>query len=233
MQNFIRKRPYTFVSIIFHLILFIFIIIFSLIKSCSSNKEYHVFELSDISENSSVSRKLEKNNFIEKKLKDNSNIREIESIEKIDYSDFLKKNPEITNKPIRISEKNEKVVIKKINFDDIPKFKFRNDSLSSSTESMVLDQEELNDYALYVSDTISLIWDSLDPKIDIYLEAEVRFIISYDGSIRDIKIIRSSKNDYFDSLVMNLMKSLERFSPTPNKKDLSYEMLFKLKLNDG
>ena len=217
MRAFFKTRPDLGISIAFHLIVFFGLLLFFFIKSCTKEKTVYVFEIIETSEQSSVipqekSKPISKPSIAEKK--------EIAPIKRMDYEQFLKENAK-TKPETSVPKKQTQV-------KPLPKFQVQPAQEAEVKPSQALDTSALQNYGQYVFRLINAQWNKPSANSEKNLLAKVQLVVLSNGRIQSVEIVESSGNANFDQSILNVFKAIAQFKPTPNRKNETFVMNFKL-----
>ena len=210
MRAYFKTRPDLVISIFFHLIVFLGLLLFFLIKSCSKEKTVYVFEIIETSEQSLV--------IPQEKVKPKSkpfitDKKEIAPIKRMDYEQFLEENaktkPQTQVKPL-------------------PKFQVQPAQQTENKPHQPLKSSAIQKYGLDVFRQISAQWNKPSVNYGKNLSVKVQFVVFSNGRIQSVRIIESSGNANFDQSILNVFKAIVQFKPTPSKQDETFVMNFQL-----
>ena len=218
MQSYFKKRPHIFFSVLFHGLLLLSLIVFAVMKSCYKEEPIHVFEMTDVSEKTTIAQEIKP-------------VKQSTPIKKMDYSEFLKENPKVAKKPTEVTKENKKTSnqnISKINLDSLPKFEVKSSETSQSQVNDILKRNALEEYGVYIYKTISANWVEPKLKSSRVLELTVSFTVRGDGELANVQITKSSGNSVFDASIMKVFYLIKRFNQTPTGASEVFSMAFKI-----
>lgn len=220
MRAYFKTRPDLVISIFFHLIVFLGILLFFLIKSCSKEESVYVFEMVDTSDQLLVDSKAESKPKLQSSILKK---KETAPIKRMDYEQFLKENgkPKYNPQTATASTQNEVKLL--------PKFEVQVDSQVEVKPNQSLQASVLQEYGRYVYKQISAQWDKPSANSGNNLSVKVQFALLPNGQIQSVKIVQSSGNLIFDQSVLNVFKNISKFKPTPSSQRETFIMNFRLK----
>ena len=217
MRAFLKTRPDLGISIAFHLIVFLGLLLFFFIKSCTKEKTVYVFEMIETSEQSHVipQEKLAPKSkpFITEK-------KEIAPIKRMDYEQFLKENAK--TKP-ETSVPNIQTQIK-----PLPRFQVQPTQETEVKPLQTLKPSAIQKYGQDVFRQISAQWNKPSVNSGNNLSVKVQFLVLSNGHIQSVKIVETSGKADFDLSILNVFKAIAKFKPTPSKQDETFVMNFYL-----
>ena len=217
MRAFFKTRPGLGISIVFHLIVFLALLLFFFIKSCTKEKTVYVFEMIETSEQSLVISQEELKPKSKPSITEN---KEIAPIKRMDYDQFLKENAK--TKPETLVPKTQTQV------KPLPKFQVQPTQQAEVKPSQALDASARQKYGQDVFRQISAQWNKPSAYSGKNLSVKVQFVVLSNGRIKSVKIVESSGNANFDQSILNVFKAIAQFKPTPNGQNETFVMNFKL-----
>ena len=212
ISHYFKNKPDLSISVIIHFVLFLVLVLFFVIKSCSKDKDIYVFEIVD------TPSETEPAPVIQKKSKPKPKPKEMKPIKPMNYEQFLKENP----------MPRQKVTDTPPNVKPLPDFEYRVEEIESVRQSSPTNATLLEKYQRYVYSTISTAWNKPRNSTGAVLSVRVQFTILPDGSIQSAKIINSSGNQRFDQSILNVFEAIARFDSTPSGKKEAFLMNFRL-----
>ena len=217
MRAYFKTRPDLVISILFHLIIFLGLIVFFFVKSCTKEKSLYVFEMVEIKEESASIPQFKPKQKAKSTI---SQQKEMMPIKRLDYKQFLKENAklksQIKDKPIQNKLK------------PLPKFQAQVDSQAFPSPMHSSDSSALQEYGRYVFSKISDPWNKPSVNSGKNLSVKVKFLVLSTGRIESVKIVQSSGNQNFDNSILKVFKTIAQFKPTPSGNKETFTMNFKL-----
>ena len=212
ISHYFKNKPDLSISVIIHFVLFLVLVLFFVIKSCSKDKDIYVFEIVDTPSETQPAP------VIQKKSKPKPKPKEMKPIKPMNYEQFLKENP---RPRVNVADTHPKV-------KPLPDFEYRVEEIESVRQSSPTNETLLEKYQRYVYSTISTAWNKPASSTGAVLTVRVQFTILPDGSIQSAKIINSSGNQRFDQSILNVFEAIARFDSTPSGKKEAFLMNFRL-----
>ena len=217
MRAYFKTRPDLVISIAFHLIVFFGLLLFFFIKSCTKEKTVYVFEMIETSEQSPVipqekSKPKSKPSITDKK--------EIAPIKRMDYEQFLKENAK-TKPQTSVSKPQTQV-------KPLPKFQVQPAQQAETKPRQLLKPSAIQKYGQDVFRKISAQWNKQSANSGKNLSVKVQFVVLLNGRIQSVKIVEPSGSANFDQSILNVIKSIAKFKPTPTGENETFVMNFKL-----
>jgi TonB family protein len=214
ISHYFKNKPDLSISVIIHFVLFLVLVLFFVIKSCSKDKDIYVFEIVDTPSETESAPVIQP----EPKPKPKPKPKEMKPIKPMNYEQFLKENPmprqKVTDTPPKVKP--------------LPDFEYRVEEIESVRQSSPTNATLLEKYQRYVYSTISTAWNKPASSTGAVLTVRVQFTILPDGSIQSAKIINSSGNQRFDQSILNVFEAIARFDSTPSGKKEAFLMNFRL-----
>ena len=182
------------------------------IKSCRSVDKVHVFELTEINDESQESIPVSKS-----ESRDEVPHLQIKS-KVMDYETFLKNNP--------TSQQKEDSPVKH-KAEVLPRFV---PQVSSEAEPSkpAQNRKVLEAYSQYIYKTINNYWDKPRSQISPNTQIKVQFTVLGNGVIQSFKIIKSSGSVSFDQSIESIFDKIGAFRPAPLGKKQTFTMVFRL-----
>lgn len=214
ISHYFKNKPDLSISVIIHFVLFLVLVLFFVIKSCSKDKDIYVFEIVDTPSETEPAPVIQKKS----KPKPKPKPKEMKPIKPMNYEQFIKENP----------MPRQKVTDTPPNVKPLPDFEYRVEEIESVRQSSPTNATLLEKYQRYVYSTISTAWNKPRNSTGAVLSVRVQFTILPDGSIQSAKIINSSGNQRFDQSILNVFEAIARFDSTPSGKKEAFLMNFRL-----
>ena len=212
ISHYFKNKPDLSISVIIHFVLFLVLVLFFVIKSCSKDKDIYVFEIVDTPSETQPAP------VIQKKSKPKPKPKEMKPIKPMNYEQFLKENPmprqKVTDTPPKVKP--------------LPDFEYRVEEIESVRQSSPTNETLLEKYQRYVYSTISTAWNKPRNSTGAVLAVRVQFTIFSDGTIQSAKIIVSSGYQSFDQSILDVFEKIARFDPTPSSRKETFSMNFKI-----
>ena len=212
ISHYFKNKPDLSISVIIHFVLFLVLVLFFVIKSCSKDKDIYVFEIVDTPSETQPAP------VIQKKSKPKPKPKEMKPIKPMNYEQFLKENPmprqKVTDTPPKVKP--------------LPDFEYRVEEIESVRQSSPTNATLLEKYQRYVYSTISTAWNKPRNSTGAVLAVRVQFTIFSDGTIQSAKIIVSSGYQSFDQSILDVFEKIARFDPTPSSRKETFSMNFKI-----
>ena len=212
ISHYFKNKPDLSISVIIHFVLFLVLVLFFVIKSCSKDKDIYVFEIVD------TPSETEPAPVIQKKPKPKPKPKEMKPIKPMNYEQFLKENP---RPRVNVADTPRKV-------NPLPDFEYRVEEIESVRQSSPTNETLLEKYQRYVYSTISTAWNKPRNSTGAVLAVRVQFTIFSDGTIQSAKIIVSSGYQSFDQSILDVFEKIARFDPTPSSRKETFSMNFKI-----
>ena len=212
ISHYFKNKPDLSISVIIHFVLFLVLVLFFVIKSCSKDKDIYVFEIVD------TPSETEPAPVIQKKPKPKPKPKEMKPIKPMNYEQFLKENP---RPRVNVADTHRKV-------KPLPDFEYRVEEIESVRQSSPTNETLLEKYQRYVYSTISTAWNKPRNSTGAVLAVRVQFTIFSDGTIQSAKIIVSSGYQSFDQSILDVFEKIARFDPTPSSRKETFSMNFKI-----
>ena len=212
ISHYFKNKPDLSISVIIHFVLFLVLVLFFVIKSCSKDKDIYVFEIVD------TPSETEPAPVIQKKPKPKPKPKEMKPIKPMNYEQFIKENP----------MPRQKVTDTPPNVKPLPDFEYRVEEIESVRQSSPTNETLLEKYQRYVYSTISTAWNKPRNSTGAVLSVRVQFTIFSDGTIQSAKIIVSSGYQSFDQSILDVFEKIARFDPTPSSRKETFSMNFKI-----
>jgi TonB family protein len=212
ISHYFKNKPDLSISVIIHFVLFLVLVLFFVIKSCSKDKDIYVFEIVD------TPSETEPAPVIQKKPKPKPKPKEMKPIKPMNYEQFIKENP----------MPRQKVTDTPPNVKPLPDFEYRVEEIESVRQSSPTNETLLEKYQRYVYSTISTAWNKPRNSTGAVLAVRVQFTIFSDGTIQSAKIIVSSGYQSFDQSILDVFEKIARFDPTPSSRKETFSMNFKI-----
>lgn len=212
ISHYFKNKPDLSISVIIHFVLFLVLVLFFVIKSCSKDKDIYVFEIVDTPSETQPAP------VIQKKSKPKPKPKEMKPIKPMNYEQFLKENP---RPRVNVADTHPKV-------KPLPDFEYRVEEIESVRQSSPTNATLLEKYQRYVYSTISTAWNKPASSTGAVLTVRVQFTVLPNGSIQSAKIINSSGNQRFDQSILNVFEAIARFDSTPSGKKEAFLMNFRL-----
>ena len=210
--RFLKSKPSISVSLLLHGLILIAMLFLLVIKSCRSVDEVHVFELTEITEESQ-----ERIPVSEPKPRDEA--PQLQAKPKVmDYETFLKNNP-------KSQQKEDSSVKQKA--EVLPRFKPQVDSEAEPSKP-AQNRKILESYSQYIYKTINNYWDKPRSQLSPNTQIKVQFTVLGSGAIQSFKITKSSGSVPFDQSIEAIFDTIGAFKPTPLGKKQTFTMVFRL-----
>jgi protein TonB len=214
ISHYFKNKPDLSISVIIHFVLFLVLVLFFVIKSCSKDKDIYVFEIVDTPSETESAPVIQP----EPKPKPKPKPKEMKPIKPMNYEQFLKENPmprqKVTDTPPKVKP--------------LPDFEYRVEEIESVRQSSPTNETLLEKYQRYVYSTISTAWNKPRNSTGAVLAVRVQFTIFSDGTIQSAKIIVSSGYQSFDQSILDVFEKIARFDPTPSSRKETFSMNFKI-----
>ena len=210
--RFLKSKPSISVSLLLHGLILIAMLFLLVIKSCRSVDEVHVFELTEITDESQERIPVSK-----PELWDEAPQLQAKP-EVMDYQTFLKNNP-------KGQQKEDSSVKQKA--EVLPRFKTQV-ALEAEPSKPAQDRKILEAYSQYIYKTINNYWDKPRSQLSSNTQIKVQFAVLGSGVIQSFKIIKSSGSVPFDQSIEAIFDTIGAFKPTPLGKKQTFTMVFRL-----
>lgn len=214
ISHYFKNKPDLSISVIIHFVLFLVLVLFFVIKSCSKDKDIYVFEIVDTPSETESAPVIQP----EPKPKPKPKPKEMKPIKPMNYEQFLKENPmprqKVTDTPPKVKP--------------LPDFEYRVEEIESVKQSTPLNATLLQEYQRSVYSTISSAWNKPRNSTGADLTVRVQFTILSDGTIQSAKIIASSGSQSFDQSILDVFDKISRFKPTPSSRKETFSMNFRV-----
>ena len=214
ISHYFKNKPDLSISVIIHFVLFLVLVLFFVIKSCSKDKDIYVFEMVDTPSETEPAPVIQK----KPKPKPRPKPKEMKPIKAMNYEQFLKENP---RPRVNVADTHPKV-------KPLPDFEYRVEEIESVRQSSPTNETLLEKYQRYVYSTISTAWNKPRNSTGAVLSVRVQFTIFSDGTIQSAKIIVSSGYQSFDQSILDVFEKIARFDPTPSSRKETFSMNFKI-----
>jgi len=208
ISHYFKNKPDLSISVIIHLALFLILVLFFVIKSCSKDKDIYVFEMVD------TPSKTEPAPVIQEKAKP----KEMKPIKSMNYEQFIKENPKTKERVINTTQK----------VKPLPDFEYRVKEIEPVKQSYTANANLLEKYQRGIYSTISSAWNKPRNSTGADLAVRVQFSILSDGTIQAARIIVSSGYQSFDQSILDVFEKIARFEPTPSSRKETFSMNFKI-----
>lgn len=136
ISHYFKNKPDLSISVIIHFVLFLVLVLFFVIKSCSKDKDIYVFEMVDTPSETEPAPVIQKKS----KPKPKPKPKEMKPIKPMNYEQFIKENP----------MPRQKVTDTPPNVKPLPDFEYRVEEIESVRQSSPTNATLLEKYQRYV-----------------------------------------------------------------------------------